>query len=892
MADLTPRSRFHLLRSAWHQINLNRLQQKIRPRQMAIVEAGLIGVISGLAAVCLKQGVGLLGSGRLQMATLYPDWLILPLIGGLGGFLAGYTIERFAPEAAGSGIPQVKAALGYIPITLNARVALVKLASTLISLGSGLTLGRQGPTVQIGAAIAGQLSQWLPTSPDHRRQLLAAGAAAGLAAGFNAPIAGVLFVIEELLQDVSGLTLGTAILASFIGAVVSRVLGGEEIPLTPNLMDIYPYFSVSTIPLLMLLGAIAGVLGIGLIRGLLLGLRLNRRLRLGLPWRVGLAGLISGALVAALPIMLRNNASLQSVWITSEFSWQMLLLIFIAKFALTLIAFSSGAPGGLFAPSLVLGSALGYLVIYGALGLQNSLGIPLGVDTGVSYTTTFALAGMAAFFSAVTRGPITAIVIVFEMTTDFDLVLPLMIASVSSYLVAEAISSGSIYKYVLAWNGIHIKPLQQMESRLAGLTAADIMQRRVETLSSQMSLTEVTQAFARSHHRGFPVVDEGQLVGIVTQTDLAKINQQKLEESLPLSTIMTSQPVTVRPHDPLPQVLFWLDRYKLSRLPVVDRYKLVGIITRADIIRAETDRLSGKTEAVGPQPEPSYVVYQTRDPAVGQGRLLVPIANPKTAGPLLQMAAAIAKSRRYELECLQVIPVSRLRSPAETAVSTATSRRLLKQTNQLRREWQIPIHTQIRVTHDVSQAILEAIQKRHIDMVLMGWKGVTDTPDRIFGSVVDTIIRQADCRVILVKFPLQNSQFQVPAFDRWLVPTAGGGNSQDAIQLLPFLVKLSEQPEIRLCYVSRPQQSIGSFPGLDKQTNYLKSRTSAAVIPVTVCSDSVSDAIVDLADKNQCDVIMLGATREGLLQQVISGNIPEEIARRSNCTVILVRSAI
>ena len=638
-------------------------------------------------------------------------------MGLVGGFFCGLLIERAAPEATGSGIPQVKAALGHVSIALNARVAIVKLLSTLLSLGSGLTLGRQGPTVQIGAAIAAQLSAWVPTSPDHRRQLIAAGAAAGLAAGFNAPIAGVLLVVEELLQDVSGLTLGTAILASFVGAVVSRLLGGGG--LNVNMTGLHTSFSIAELPLFIGLGILAGLLGSLFNRGILLSLQFNRRvLKVGLPWRIGFAGLISGLAVAFLPAVLRDTSGLQGVWITSELGWKITAAIFVTNFLLTMIAFGSGAPGGLFAPSLILGSALGYLVSTAAQNIQG-MGIPLGVEFGEGLVTTLALTGMGAFFSAVTRGPITAIVIVFEMTTNFNLVLPLMIGSVTAYLVAETTYNGSIYKHLLASNGIHLKPETAIDTRLSGLTAADIMQRRVKTVSSQMTLDEAMQAFARSHHRGFPVVDDGKLVGIITQADLTRITDRQLAGDQFLNLIMTPNPVTVSPTDPLTQVLYVLNRFKVSRLPVLDRRKLLGIITRADIIRAEADKLSGDKQA-GLKIEPSYVVYQTRAPSIGQGRLLVPIANPQTAESLLQMAAAIARERNYELECLQVILIPRHQSPAETAVSTTISRRLLKRAARLGEEWQIPVHAQVRVTHDIAYAILEAIKDRHIDLLLMG----------------------------------------------------------------------------------------------------------------------------------------------------------------------------
>ena len=185
----------------FQRLEIPSLTKWLKPKRLAILEAGLIGLLAGLAAVLLKQGIGWLGGWRVHLANEIPAWIALPVIGLVGGFLSGFLIEKFAPEAAGSGIPQVKAALGYVPIALNLRVAVVKIVSTILSLGSGLALGRQGPTVQIGAAIAGQVSLWIPNSPEYQRQLIAAGAAAGLAAGFNAPIAGVLFVIEELLHD-------------------------------------------------------------------------------------------------------------------------------------------------------------------------------------------------------------------------------------------------------------------------------------------------------------------------------------------------------------------------------------------------------------------------------------------------------------------------------------------------------------------------------------------------------------------------------------------------------------------------------------------------------------------------------------------------------------------
>jgi chloride channel protein, CIC family len=864
----------------------------VNSKQLAIVEACVIGLLSGLAAVLLKQGVGWVGGWRIAISHHLPTWFILPIIGLVGGFLSGWVVQQFAPEAAGSGIPQVKAALANVPIALNLRVAIAKLVAVILSLGAGLNLGRQGPTVQVGAALAGQLSRWIPTSPEYRRQLIAAGAAAGLAAGFNAPIAGVLFVVEEFLQDFSGLTLGTAILASFIGAVVSRLLGGQGLNLNLDKTQFQASFSLEDVPFFLLLGLLAGVLGALFSRGIFVSLNFNRQvLKLSLPWRVGLAGLISGIVAAMLPSTFLDNTGLQEQLSMGGEIWQVTLLAFVVKFILTLVAYGSGAPGGIFVPSLILGSALGGLVGIIAHGWEF-LAWGLQPQDGITDTATYALAGMGAFFSAVTRGPITAIVIVFEMTADFNLVLPLMIGSVVAYLVSYQIAGRSFYNDLLAWNGIHLdKDPNAVEGVWAGLLAADLMQRQVETLPIDLTLSEAKQAFSRSHHRGFPVMQDGRLVGIVTQTDLADPSRRAMGSAeITLAEIMTPQPVTVQPTDSLTHVLYLLHRFKLSRLPVVEDQKLVGIITRADIIRAEADHISGKTEQSSPG-NSSYAVYQTRSPSTGKGRLLVPLCNPRTAPALLRLAAAIARDRQYEIECLQIITVPRGQSPAETPVQTTASRRLLKQAEKLGRTWQIPVHTQIRVANNTAQAILETVEARHIDLVLMGWRGSTTAPDRFFGSLVETVIQEATCEVVLVKLG-ENEQFRNVQFNHWLVPIAGGPNSQQALQLLPAFASLSKSPDVRICQVFESEPSSADTQLLLDAVQNLSKQLHCPIMARPVCQSSVPEAVTRLAWREHCDVIMLGASREGILQQAIKGNIPEAIARDSNRTVILVRDAI
>lgn len=851
----------------------------------ALIEACLIGLFSAVAALFLKQGIGWMGVWRLTTVNLFGAHLVLPILGLVFGCLAGWGIELLSPAAAGGGIPQVKAALARYPIVLNLRVAIVKTLGTILILGAGFTLGRRGPTVHIGAALAAQVSRWIPNSPTNRRQMIAAGAAAGLAAGFNTPIAGVLFVVEELMQDISGLTLETAIAASFTGAVVSRLLGSSDLNLPDALLDSTRRgsFTPSEIPFYLLLGILAGVLGGLFNRSVIRGMKFNRSLPIPMPLRIGLAGLLSGLIVSFLPSFFQNNAGLREFVITGGLSWQITILVFVAQFCLTILAYSSGAPGGLFAPALVLGSALGYLV--GTLEVNI---------IGTESPYTFALAGMGGFFTAVVRVPITAIVIVFEMTADFNLVLPLMIVSMVAYIVAEGVSRGSLYQHLLEVSGIELTEEHTHNDFLSELTANDVMESRVETLPSDLTMEELIKAMSRSHHRGFPVVEDDKLVGIVTQSDIA--NYSKNTGTTFLRDIMTASPITVNPQTSLADVLYLLNRYQLSRLPVTEGNKLLGIITRSDIIKTEAQQLHGD-RLPRARPEPSYIVYQTRSPATGRGRILLPVAHPDHFSALMSVAMAIARYQKYEIECLQIIPVPNYVYPAQAKVDTLSSRRLMQNLETWGLRENIPVHTQVRIATNVAEAILEAINQEHINLLLMGWKGNSSSPEQIFGSVVDTLIKRASCELMLVKLGKSSHTFpyNLAPDSKWLMPTAGGNNIKKAVAILPALASLyptTEHLSLDLCQVYTPTRGKPALYNFKKTTNLIKNRLNFAVKPLLIRSYSVSEAIIQLTRKQKYSLTILGASNEGLLQNAVKGNIPQAIAKDAKSTVIIFRSSL
>jgi CIC family chloride channel protein len=369
-----------------------------------------------------------------------------------------------------------------------------------------------------------------------------------------------------------------------------------------------------------------------------------------------------------------------------------------------------------------------------------------------------------------------------------------------------------------------------------------------------------------------------------------------LSGKTPLEEIMTSQPITVTPTTPISDVLFLLNRYQLSRLPVTEGNKLVGIITRTDIIRVEVNQLGGQPLDLI-KPAPSYIVYQTRSPATGKGRLLLPIANPETASALFQIAGAIARQYNYEIDCLQVIEISRHSSPAETPVDTREARKVMHRLERLGRRQKLAVHTQIRVAQNVSEAIVETIRERYSKTLVMGWKGRTSTQGAIFGDVVDTLIHQAPCELVLVKLSANPLLFPFYLNNRavWLVSLAGGPNAQRALQLLPALTKLyarPDTPELWLCRVYLTSEPDPDYQSLQALSQTLENEIDKPITSVPIYSQSVVEAVTDLARARNCDVVMLGASREGLLKHAIHGNIPEAIARNVAGTVILVRGPL
>ena len=427
-------------------------------RHYHFLRAALVGLLAGAAAVLFQTALFYsedLRSSFLVWLKNYPawGWAVLPIVGAAAGGLAGFITSKNAPEASGSGIPHVKAVLlGLRPLRW-ARILPVKFIGGILAIGSGFSLGREGPTVQMGAAMGKMVSELLHIPKRSRAQLVAAGAGAGLAAAFNAPLAGFIFTMEELQREMSPLTYGTALIAAVVADVVTRTLTGQM----PSFhISGYPTPPLAALPFFVVLGLLCGLVGVLFNRAMLRTLRFSHSLKQLPAWtKPALVGVIVGLLAWWMPsviggghstaeLVLRGKAyTLLSGHITMLKLIGFLSLLLAAKLILTVICYCSGVPGGIFAPLLVLGALLGAIV-----GRISGIWWP----SMVCAPAAFAVIGMAAAFSAIVRAPLTGVVLILEMTGNYQQLLPLLVASLIAYLVAEHLRNKPIYEALLEYD--------------------------------------------------------------------------------------------------------------------------------------------------------------------------------------------------------------------------------------------------------------------------------------------------------------------------------------------------------------------------------------------------------------------------------------------------------
>jgi CIC family chloride channel protein len=418
-------------------LDISQRRRRLFPR------AALVGLLAGAVALLFRALLAWgdqLRNGLIAWSQQFPalGWIAPAGFGAGGATLAVLLVRRYAPEAAGSGIPHTKAVLYRLRDLPWQRVLPIKLVGGALALGSGLALGREGSTVQMGGAVGAAVAARLKSPIRERLTLIAAGAGAGLAAAFNAPLAGLVFVLEELQRDFRPGVFGAAFIAAAVADILARLVGGQ---LPVFAVPSYPVAPLAALPIFAALGALAGLLGILFNHGLLSALnrfgRLTERQRLGATACIGAGVGLSGWFA---PALIGSGHALTEQVLVGELALTVIPLILVLRFGLTLASYGTGAPGGIFAPLLVIGALIG-------LGVgETAHALAPGV---VPIPAAFAVVGMAAYFTAIVRAPLTGIVLIVEMTGNYNQMLPLLVACFAAYLVAEGLRQLPIYEALL-----------------------------------------------------------------------------------------------------------------------------------------------------------------------------------------------------------------------------------------------------------------------------------------------------------------------------------------------------------------------------------------------------------------------------------------------------------
>jgi CIC family chloride channel protein len=418
-------------------------------RRHIIVKAVLVGLVAGLIGSAFRLSLEGIEALRIEVVHNFSGWISLPValaLGAVGGGLGVWLVRRFAPHATGSGIPNLQSVLRREAEPEWKRLLPVKFLAGVAGIGGGLALGREGPTVQMGAASGFMVSEWfkVKAGEGERRALMSAGAGAGLAAAFNAPLSGLIFVLEELHGAFTPVMFVAAFLASVTADVVSRLLIGES-PVFHFVGLTAP--GVASLPWAAVLGVAMGALGVMFNRGLLATIGLRERLLRWPAFAVGAAaGVFVGFVGWTVPGLAGSGGELVQLALSGSIAVGLLPLFLLARFSLTLVSYSSGAAGGIFAPLLVLG-ALGGL--WFGVGVHHFMDGPVAISPQV-----FCVLGMGALFTAIVRAPLTGIILMIELTGTYGFMLPLLVSCLGAYGVAEAMGNTPIYE-ALRQRSIH-----------------------------------------------------------------------------------------------------------------------------------------------------------------------------------------------------------------------------------------------------------------------------------------------------------------------------------------------------------------------------------------------------------------------------------------------------
>ncbi len=541
-----------------------RQRLRLRENQIFLILAILIGILSGLAAVLFTLAIK---GATYLLFGVSPSAVRYILVPTLVSFVAGFLLKRFFPEARGSGVPQVEAAYhlqdGYVP----GRVAFGKFLTGVMCIGCGHSMGREGPSVQIAAGMASTIGRWFRLSPARARSLVPVAAAAALAGAFNTPVAAVLFALEEIIGDMNAPLIGSAVLASVSAVIVERsVLGNSPVFHVPQ----YRLVSPEELIAYLLLGVAGGVVSLAFCKGLLRA----RELFLKMPTRTYLfqpavGGLIIGVILIFFPQVMGVGYEIVNQALNGGLLLKTMLVLCAVKLVATIVSYSSGNAGGIFSPTLYLGAMTG-----GAIGMiVHRLALFPAGDPGA-----YALVGMGAVFAGIIRAPMTSVFMIFELTQDYQVFVPLMVANMISFAISRQFQPTPLYRALLEQDHVHL-PGAAARATTPSRRAREVMTSDFTMISPNTSVASAADAASATSAKCFLVGDDGTVDGLITRDQIER--EKSNNADAPVHNFIISKFGHVHPDHSLEVVI---DRLGESPglLPVVSRSNsqhVVGVIT-------------------------------------------------------------------------------------------------------------------------------------------------------------------------------------------------------------------------------------------------------------------------------------------------------------------------
>lgn len=550
---------------------------------MAVL-AVFVGLAGGFGAVGFRylinffQSLAYGSDGNLLDLVQSIPWYLRVSVPALGGLVVGPLVYFWAREAKGHGVPEVMEAVALKSGLIRKRLVIIKSLASAICIGTGGSVGREGPIVQIGSAIGSTIGQMLKISADRMRTLVGCGAAAGIAATFNAPIAGSMFALEIILGDFGLATFSPIVISSVIATAVSRHFLGDA---PAFIVPAYELVSAWEFPLYVLLGLFCAVVAVTFIKTLYRVEDIFDGLKFPEYLKAVIGGIILGVISLLFPQILGVGYGAIDLSLGQSYAWWLLLVLVMCKILATSITIGSGGSGGIFAPSLFMGAMAG-----GFFGtVVHNLFPSVTASPGA-----YSIVGMGAVVSATTHGPLTALLMLFEMTGDYKIILPLMITCIISSIAGRQFFKESIYTLKLVRRGINLEEGKEVNV-LKSIIVSEVMNTEVETITEALGLERLAEIISKSKYNSFPVVRDGsKLTGILSFFDYNEaIFDENLKGLVVAKDIATSDVVTITTDDNLYNALEKITFKDFAILPVVstdDPTKLIGVLTRRDIMGA------------------------------------------------------------------------------------------------------------------------------------------------------------------------------------------------------------------------------------------------------------------------------------------------------------------